>query len=62
MKYTNITAYFFKYTNINAILNKDCFRHIIKMFGKTCNKDYLYTLTIKKNIYENRYSNDYNLL
>lgn len=32
------------------------------MYGKTCNKDYLYTLTIKKNIYENRYSNNNNLL
>lgn len=63
MKYTNIIAYFFQYTNINAILNK-------KRLNQTYNEKFLGNYAIKlifirynkKIIYENRYSNDNNLL
>lgn len=40
MKYTNIIAYFFQYTNINAILNK-------KRLNQTYNEKFLGNYAIK---------------
>lgn len=64
MKYTNIIAYFFQYTNINVILNK---KRLNQTYNKKCLGNYAIKLIFirynkKKIIYENRYSNDNNLL